>query len=96
MHYQVVAIRKKTKRTKKQKDNDDQIFCNLIYEMLQQICNCKDKDIVKLSVQHMLIEKKHQLNRRMVPVFHPAVSQSSKSWYEEPTFTNAPPSKPKL
>ena len=47
--------------------------------MLQQICNCKDKDIAKLSVQHMQIKKKHQLNRRIVPVFHPAVSQSSKS-----------------
>ena len=34
---------------------DYQIFCNLIYEILRQIRNCKDKDIAKLSVQQMLI-----------------------------------------
>ena len=40
--------------------NQDRIFCDLIYAILQDIPDSEDKDLMKLNIQQILIKKKHQ------------------------------------
>ena len=40
--------------------NQDRIFCDLIYAILQDIPDSEDKDLLKLNIQQILIKKKHQ------------------------------------
>ena len=46
----------KANETSAVKENADKIFCNLVYEILQQIPDCEDKDLLKISIQQMLIK----------------------------------------
>lgn len=38
----------------------DMIFCDLIYAILQDIPDSEDKDLMKLNIQQIIIKRKHQ------------------------------------
>ena len=38
----------------------DMIFCDLIYAILQDIPDSEDKDLMKLNIQQIIIKRKYQ------------------------------------